>query len=185
MKSALLLPIVFFALHSSVIAQAPMPASATVVEQAYAKAGKEHKKVLLIFHASWCGWCRKMERSLDDPQCKQAFDDNYVVTYLDVLESKGKENLENPGSLDLLKQYKADKAGLPFWLVLDADGKVLADARVRPAGAGPDEPGKNTGCPAQPNEVAYFIQVLKNTSAIDTARLSVIGKRFSENAIKH
>ncbi|HSC38001.1 MAG TPA: thioredoxin family protein, partial [Chitinophagaceae bacterium] len=162
MKPILYLCSFIFVLNAVCLAQAPaLPQAADVVKEACAKAGKENKKVLLIFHASWCGWCKKMEASLDDPACKKMFDDNYVITYLDVMESKGKESLENPGSLDLLKQYKGEKAGLPFWLVLDAHDKPLADSQIRPDGAGLDAPGKNTGCPAEPNEVAHFTSVLK------------------------
>ena len=40
----------------------------------------------------------EMEASINDPSCKKIFDDNYVIAWLDVLEKKGKENLENPGS---------------------------------------------------------------------------------------
>jgi hypothetical protein len=151
------------------------------MDQAFAQAGKTHKKVLLLFHASWCGWCKKMEASLNDAECKKMFDDNYVITYLDVLESKEKANLENPGSMDLLKQYKGEKAGLPFWVILDAGGKFLADSQIRPAGAGLDTPGQNTGCPSAQNEVTYFIQVLKATSRLKEADLSVIEKRFLKN----
>ena len=182
MKPILFLSAFIFVLNSVCLAQAPtLPQAEGVVKEACAKAGKENKKVLLLFHASWCGWCKKMEASLEDPACKKMFDDNYVITYLDVMENKGKENLENPGSLNLLKQYKGEKAGLPFWLVLDAHGKVLADSQIRPAGAGPDAPGSNTGCPAEPNEVAYFTSVLKATSRLTASQLSVIEQRFLKN----
>src|SRR5471030_2535514 len=76
----------------------PTPPSADeVMKQAYAQAKKEHKNVISLFHASWCGWCKKMEASLNEPTLKKSFDDNYVITWLTVQESKGKEDLENPG----------------------------------------------------------------------------------------
>ena len=184
MKSILFLLSFIFIVNGVCKAQAPaLPQADVVLKEAGAKAAKGNKKVLLIFHASWCGWCKKMEASLDDPACKKMFDDNYVITYLDVLENKGKETLENPGALDLLQQYKGEKAGLPFWLVLDAHGKVLADSQIRPDGAGLDAPGKNTGCPAEPNEVAHFTSVLKATSGLTASQLSVIEQRFLKNKI--
>ena len=75
------------------------PASAEIVlKEAMTKAKAEKKNVFIIFHASWCGWCRKMEASINDESIKQYFNDNYVIRYLTVYESGGKENLENPGA---------------------------------------------------------------------------------------
>ncbi|MBS1567733.1 MAG: thioredoxin family protein [Bacteroidetes bacterium] len=182
MKPFVLSAILFFAAITSCFAQdSPMPSAAIVMEQAMAKAKKENKKVLLIFHASWCGWCKKMEASLDDPSCKKMFDENYVITYLDVQESKGKENLENPGGSDIMKKYKGEKSGLPFWVVLDANGKPLADSQIRPAGAGLEVAGSNVGCPAEPNEIDHFVGVLKSTSRLKEADFVVIRERFSKN----
>jgi hypothetical protein len=132
-------------------------------------------------HASWCGWCKKMDASLDDPTCKKLFDDNYVIAHLDVMEQPAKVNLENSGSLDQLKTFKGEKSGLPFWVILDAKGKLLADSQIRPVGASLDTPGESIGCPAQDNEVAYFTQILKTTSKLNDEQLAVISKRFVMN----
>jgi thiol-disulfide isomerase/thioredoxin len=161
---------------------APAPTE-TVLKEAYSKASNEHKKVIIIFHASWCGWCKKMEASINDPACKKMFDDNYVIAYIDVLEHPGKENLENTGSLDLLKKYKGEKEGLPFWLILDAKGTLLADSEMRPEGAGPDTHGESIGCPASEKEVAYFAKLLKTTSKLNDAELAVISARFRKNEL--
>lgn len=181
MKIALFLPTLLLIVSTCCVAQTPLPSSATVLKQALSQAKKENKQVLLLFHASWCGWCRKMEASINDPECKKLFTDHYVITYLDVLENKGKENLENPGAMDLLQKYKGEKAGLPFWVILDDKGKLLADSQIRPAGAGLDVPGENTGCPSQSNEVGFFTGVLKSTSTLTGPELSVIEKRFLKN----
>ncbi|WP_448702297.1 thioredoxin family protein [Mucilaginibacter sp. AW1-3] len=182
MKRLLILFIAFsFMFAATGFAQTTLPTSESVLKQAYTQAAKENKKVLLIFHASWCGWCKKMEASLNDPSCKTMFDDNYVIATLDVLERPAKASLENPGSLDVLKKYKGEKSGLPFWLVLDANGKELADSQVRPAGASLDAPGESVGCPASEKEVAFFVGVLKATSKLNDEQLAVIAKRFAQN----
>ncbi|SDD48577.1 Thioredoxin-like [Mucilaginibacter pineti] len=180
-KTILLLIVAIFAATASTFAQTTPPSSSDVLTKAYAQASKENKKVILIFHASWCGWCKKMEASLNDPSCKQLFDNNYVIATLDVLEQPEKKNLENPGSTEALAKFHGEKSGLPFWLVLDDKGKVLGDSQMRPQGASLDTPGENVGCPAQENEVAFFTQLLKSTSKLTDADLTVIGKRFALN----
>src|SRR3954469_18786695 len=119
-KQFLLSLILLFAIRVTGLAQtAEMPSTETVMKAAYAQAAKENKKVMLIFHASWCGWCKKMEASLADPTVKKNIDDNYVIATLDVQEQPAKKDLENPGSLEVMTRLKGDKAGLPFWVVMD------------------------------------------------------------------
>lgn len=181
MKKSLLILFVLFTVKSGFAQTATMPASETVLKDAYAKATKENKKVMLIFHASWCGWCKKMEASLNDPMVKKMFDDNYVIAKLDVMEQPAKKDLENPGSLEVMTKLKGEKSGLPFWVVLDAKGKVLGDSQVRPAGASLDTYGENVGCPASKEEVAFFTKLLKATSKLNDGQLAIIANRFAQN----
>ena len=152
-----------------------------ILKEACQQAAKEKKNVFVIFHASWCGWCHKMDSAMNDNACKPLFNNNYVIRHLVVLESDNKKNFETPGALDLLKKYNGDNQGIPYWLILDKNGNLLADAQIRPEGAGLEEAGKNTGCPATPEEIAHFLKVLKKTSVLNTDQLAVIKKRFSKN----
>jgi len=79
------------------------PTADAVLKEARAKAAKENKKIMVIFHASWCGWCHKMDTSLNDPSVKDFFQKNYVITHLVISESKDKKSLENPGAEELNK----------------------------------------------------------------------------------
>ena len=159
--------------------QAP-PSANDVLKESYSVAGKENKNVFVLFHASWCGWCHKMDTAMNDNLVRKFFTDNYVIRHLVIYESKGKENHENPGALDLLKKYKGDDRDIPYWLVFDKNGKLLADSKLRPVGGGL-ETGNNTGCPANAKEVAHFVKVLRQTSSLKDADLSIIEKRFREN----
>ena len=134
-----------------------------------------------MFHASWCVWCHRMDSSMNDNSCKKFFDENYVTTHLVIMESKGKENLENPGGMDLLAKYNGTNQGIPFWVVLDKDGKILADCLAKPEGAAPGVKGQNVGCPANENEVNFFIKVLKQTSKLSPEQEAAIVKRFRQN----
>jgi hypothetical protein len=152
-----------------------------VMREAMQQAVTEKKNILIIFHASWCGWCRKMDSSINDRSCKNFFDDNYVIRHLVVDESADKKNLENPGVYKFRAKYSGGDLGLPSWLIFDKDGNLLADSQMRPDGTNATTPGENIGCPATEKEVTHFIAILKKTSKLDVAQEAAIKKRFSQN----
>ena len=163
-------------------ANAQTTASAeTVMKKTYTEANRSNKKILLIFHASWCVWCHKMDSSLNDPGCKKYFDKNFVIEHLTVLESKGKENLQNPGALELMNKYNGKDQGLPYWVILDKDGKMLFDSQIRQVQPDGTVKGSNMGCPASAEEVKAFINILRETTKPGDTELSVISKRFRLN----
>jgi len=111
-------------------AQNPLSAK-EIMNNAFAQAKKEHKNVFVKFSASWCGWCKKMDASMQDPACKKSFEDNFVIVHLVVDESKDKKNLENPGADDVRIQYNGDnKQGIPFWFILDDKGNLKDNSFV-------------------------------------------------------
>ncbi len=180
MKYLLLSALTFILLFGRIKAQPATVSADEIMKQAYQVAAKENKNVFLMFHASWCGWCHKMDKSMNDPACKKFFDDNFVICHLVVDESKDKKQLENPGADEMRKKYNGDGQGIPFWLIFDKNGNLLADSKARAAGEGPEQ-GENTGCPATEKEVEYFISVLDKTSKLSKDQSSVIRKRFREN----
>lgn len=133
-----------------------------------AKAGK--KNVLLIFHASWCKWCKMMEKNMDFPETKPIFDKRFVTAYIDVQERGDKKSLENPGGQELMNKYNGENAGLPFWLILNPKGEVLADSF--------DAKGENLGSPATPEEVATFIAKIEKSSKLNKEEAQIIEKVF-------
>lgn len=159
--------------------KAPLSAN-EIMSEAFATAKKENKKVLVMFHASWCGWCHKMDTSINDPSIKNFFEKNFVIRHLVVFESKGKENLENPGALDMYNKYSENNQGIPFWLIFDNSESFLADSRM-PAVKNGKESLQNTGCPATKEEVDYLITVLKKTTDLKENELELIRNRFRRN----
>lgn len=159
----------------------PEPAG-QVVKEACKEAASAHKKVFLLFHASWCGWCHRMDNIMGDSACKDLFDQYYVIRHLTILESKDKKDQENPGALELYTKYTGggQDQGIPFFLIIDGDGTVLADSRAKPDGALPGSSGNNVGCPSEPGEVAYFVKVLHRTSGLSAGQLDVVSKQFSK-----
>src|SRR5436305_15075025 len=112
LRFALLLPLLLsaFALFAQL---SPQPA-AQVLKEAYEQAAKENKNIFIIFHASWCGWCHKMDSSMNDVSCRKSFDDNYVIRHLVVQESRDKKNLEKPGEDEYLPKHNGDNQGILY-----------------------------------------------------------------------
>jgi thiol-disulfide isomerase/thioredoxin len=182
MKRALTLLLVMLSFGSFAQTTTPQPTADAVLKAAYTQAKNEHKNVILMFHASWCGWCKKMTACIEDPACNKFFNDNYVITYLDVMERPGKENLENPGGLDVMKSFNGDpQGGIPFWIVMTPAGKVIGTSYMPHADGTAGTAKDNVGCPAEDNEVAYFIGLLKQSSKLGDDQLSVIAARFHKN----
>ena len=168
-------------LSLTIQAQNSAPPADQLLNEAYQQAAREKKNVLVIFHASWCVWCHRMDSSMNDQSCKKFFDDNYVIRHLVVQESRDKKNLENPGAAELLTKYNGDNQGIPFWLIFDKNGVLIADSQIRPAGSGLETRGANLGCPASEQEVAQFADILKKTGHFRKSQLQAIEKRFRRN----
>jgi thiol-disulfide isomerase/thioredoxin len=176
----LLLPLLLVGSITSLFAQKAPASADEIMKEAFAVAKKQNKKVLVMFHASWCGWCHKMDTSLNDASVKKFFDDNFVIRHLVVAESDGKKNLENPGGQDMLEKYEGKDQGIPFWLIFDKDENFLADSRMKTLVNGVEKL-QNTGCPASKEEVEYFIEVLKKTTTLTEDQLQKIRTRFRRN----
>ena len=180
MRFKLLLALMFACFAANGYGQKVESADA-VLKEAYPQAAKEGKNVFLLFHASWCGWCHKMDTAMNDPKVKKFFTDNYVIKHLTVYESPNKKNLENPGALELLTKYNGADQGIPYWIIFDKNGKWLADAGARAEGTDYKIKGENTGCPASEKEVQHFLSVLRKTSKIKEEQLKIVYERFRLN----
>ncbi len=139
----------------SVGSAAPKPAN-ELIRSAEVKASAAHKNVMVIFHASWCGWCHKLEGMLADPKMGRLIRSNYELVTVDVLENGDKKSLENTGGLQLMEDLNGKDAGLPFVAVISPSGKLLANSN-----AVEDQPKTNIGYPAKPDEIQHFVDMLK------------------------
>jgi len=88
--------------------------------------------------------------------------------------------LENPGADKMRNDFGGKDQGIPYWLVFDSNGKLLADSKMRKVGT-QIMAGDNVGCPASEKEVLYFLSVLRKTSKMSREELEIIQKRFRKN----
>lgn len=63
---------------------------------------------------------------MNDAIIKKIFLDNYVTIHFTVFEFPENKKIEIPGAAEFNKLYKANKAGLPFWLVMDSKGNLCS-----------------------------------------------------------
>jgi len=157
LRRTILIGLACILLSAPIIAQTekPLPA-AKIMETAYAKAKETNKNVFLIFHATWCGFCKKLDTALESSELKKIFDDNFVIVHLDVMESDEKiAQFENPGGKALMDSLGGSNAGIPYFVFITPDGKTLANSNVTP----PDN--SNLGYPVKPEEIEAFIKILK------------------------
>lgn len=153
------------------------PSAKALLQSAEHVAKQSHKNVLVIFHASWCGWCHRLDAFLDDPRFKSKFEKNYVVVHLDVMENANKKSLENPGGQELMASWGGAKAGLPFYVIFDDNGKQIGDSLAPKTG--------NIGYPSEPSEVAYFMGLLKKTAPHLTSADKDAINKFLSTKPKH
>jgi thiol-disulfide isomerase/thioredoxin len=132
--------------------------SAELIAKAQSDAKKGGKNVLVIFHASWCGWCHRFDKFLDTTEEGKIVKNGLEVVHITVMENDPKQKPnENEGGMELLTKLGGEKAGLPFMAILDAkSGKMIADSLQKPG-----VQASNTGYPGAPGEIAHFISMLE------------------------
>lgn len=156
------------------------PSADEVVKQACAEAAAKNKKVMVIFHASWCTWCHKLDTMMASPECKPLFDQSFVICHLTISESPANRDQENPGAEALYAKYANQNSGIPFFLIMNADGTVIADSRIKPRGAAPGSTGDNIGYPASKAEVDYYLRTLRETTSLTPAQLRIIKEKLTK-----
>jgi ketosteroid isomerase-like protein len=97
---------------------APPEEAQKEVNDALLAAGKDHKRVILVFGGNWCFDCHVLDEAFHSKAIAPIVEANYHVVHVNIGEMNQ--------NLDLVKKYDStlDK-GVPTLAVLDPDGKVV------------------------------------------------------------
>jgi thiol-disulfide isomerase/thioredoxin len=144
-------------------AQTPAPPSASdILTQAKTQATTEHKNILLVFSASWCGPCREFEAFLDDPKTGPIMAKYFVTARFDVGEKPGDQrHADTPGAEFLRASLGGAAAGYPYILIANAQAETIVNS-YRPVPG--NKSGDNIGYPALPVEIDWFMKMLQKST---------------------
>ena len=126
---------------------APTPLNAlTLYDEALAQAKRENKRVIFQETATWCGPCWMLSRFLD--KHRSDWEEDYLWVKMDHRWT---------GAQDLMRDLRGDaEAGVPWWIIVDADGKKLATSNM--------PSGENIGFPSSAEEIKHFQTMLEQTA---------------------
>jgi thioredoxin-related protein len=89
------------------------PLAITTYEEALAEAKRSDRKVLIVFGADWCTWCRKLEGTIKSQEVKKAIADGNII-HIHVDTDKRKE---------LARKYSV--RGIPAYVLIDKDENTI------------------------------------------------------------
>jgi thioredoxin-related protein len=138
---------------------APRADARAILEAALAQAAKGDQRVFLRFGAPWCGWCHRLDDFLARPEIAAILGPDYVGAKIDI------DRMTN--GTDVLNTYrKGEAGGIPWFVILDANGKTLVSS---------DGPKGNIGYPVALHEIEHFLAMLKQTARkMESAQLGRI-----------
>jgi hypothetical protein len=100
----------------------PPEEAASEISSALAAAGKQHKRVILIFGGNWCYDCHVLDTTFHSKTFAPIVNASYIVVHINV----GNYDV----NLDLAKKYEIPlNKGVPSLAILDPDGTLLVSQK--------------------------------------------------------
>lgn len=100
----------------------PKAKAEDLIEQAVTQATREEKRVLLLFGANWCPWCRRLHAALTKDAAVQArLKEKFILVFVDANTRNDKQR----NAAVIAKYGDPLQHGLPVFVVLKRDGKQI------------------------------------------------------------
>jgi hypothetical protein len=122
-----------------------------LLADALIRAKKENKRVFIQETATWCGPCYRLSLFLDAQRATWSKD--YLWVKIDERWTHAEEVMKG--------LRKGAAGGIPWYAILDADGKVLATSN--------DKAGKNVGFPDEAPGIDHLVGMFRATAIRLTA----------------
>lgn len=137
----------------------PDEAAETLVAAALKAAVKDGKGVFVSVGADWCGWCKHLDALLANEIVGPIMRERFVLLKLDQEKVAGTKEFRAGHGSEL-------SGGIPWYAALDATGQVVATS---------DTKSGNTGYPARPEEIDWFMDVIKRSApGMDPAKVATL-----------
>jgi thioredoxin-related protein len=89
------------------------------IEEAVAKAKKDHQRVILVFGANWCYDCHVLDQAFHQTDVAPLLQKNFQVVHVDIGDDGKKNN-------NVAAKYQVPlEKGIPALAILNPDGKLL------------------------------------------------------------
>lgn len=128
--------------------------------------------MFLAFGSPSCGWCKYLDKFHARPVVAKTLGQHLVFVKVDIVE--------NPGGEDLYQKYTPAPGGVPVWVFLSAEGKVLGDSFEEAKGK-----KNNIGFPYEPNELTHYEKMLRAAlPKLTEAEVGVVMKELKDSGPK-
>jgi hypothetical protein len=141
-----------FLMAAALASASAAPSAEKLMEEAKQKAASEGKNVFLVFSTTGCAWCKVLKSFIESDDIKPVFTKYFVPVQLML----GNDANTNPGASAYDEKYGPSR-GVPFHAFITPDGKEIIDSNE-------NGDGGNIGYPLAPNEIAWFMAMLKKAA---------------------